>query len=173
MMAIQVILCMETNKRAATDYIYINETISRFYSLDNKIKISPIYMNNKMRYNSKDVVRKVHGLIKDYGGGTRVIYCIDTDSFEVNQDHARELKEINEYCKKNNYDMIWFCHDVEEVYQGKRIPDKQKVKEAGVFRTKKSIYNISEELLRSDKMRIHNSNILTILDKYLPRKNNT
>lgn len=55
-MAIQVILCMETNKRAATDYIYINETIKRFYNCNNKIKISPVYMNNKTRYNSKDVL---------------------------------------------------------------------------------------------------------------------
>ncbi len=168
-MAIQVILCMETNKRAATDYIYINETIKRFYSCNgnNKIKISPVYMNNKTRYNSKDVIKEIQRLSKDYAGDTKVIYCIDTDSFEVNQDHARELKEINKYCEKNGYDMIWFCHEVEEVYLGRRVSDKQKVKEAADFRRKNMISNISERLLRCNDKRTHASNILTILDKYL------
>lgn len=81
-MAIQVILCMETNKRAATDYIYINETIKQFYSCNsnNKIKISPVYMNNKTRYNSKDVINEIQRLSKDYAGDTKVIYrkgCLD------------------------------------------------------------------------------------------------
>ena len=168
-MAIQVLLCMETNKRAATDYIYINETIKRFYSCNgnNKIKISPVYMNNKTRYNSKDVINEIQRLSNDYAGDTKVIYCIDTDSFEVNQDHARELKEINKYCEKNGYDMIWFCHEVEEVYLGRRVSDKQKVKEAADFRRKNMISNISERLLRCNDKRTHASNILTILDKYL------
>ena len=127
-------------------------------------------MNNKTRYNSKDVLKEIQRLIKDYAGDTKVIYCIDTDSFEMNQDHARELKEINEYCNKNGYDMIWFCHEVEEVYLGRRVSDKQKVKEAGDFRRKNMISNISEDLLRCTEIRTRASNILTVLDKYLPRK---
>lgn len=117
-------------------------------------------MNNKTRYNSKDVLKEIQRLIKDYAGDTKVIYCIDTDSFEMNQDHARELKEINEYCNKNGYDMIWFCHEVEEVYLGRRVSDKQKVKEAGDFRRKNMISNISEDLLRCTEIRTRASNIL-------------
>lgn len=46
---------------------------------------------------------------------TKVIYCIDTDSYEVDMNHAKELEELERYCDTNGYDLIWFCHDVEEV----------------------------------------------------------
>lgn len=32
-MALQMILCLETNKRSATDYVYIKDTINRFFCL--------------------------------------------------------------------------------------------------------------------------------------------
>lgn len=38
-MAIQLILCMETTKKADTDGIYITEVIRHMYQLNNQIKI--------------------------------------------------------------------------------------------------------------------------------------
>lgn len=52
-MAIQLILCMETTKKAATDDIYISDTIRHVYQLSNQIKISRIYMGTKTKYDSK------------------------------------------------------------------------------------------------------------------------
>lgn len=75
-MGVQIILCMETNKSAATDYVYIKDTINRFYICTNKTKITPLYMNSKSRYSSKDVVKEIQRLTKEYViGETRVIYC--------------------------------------------------------------------------------------------------
>ena len=128
-MAIQMILCVETNKKADTDSIYISETINY------QIKISKIYMNTKSKYDSKDVLRQIDKKSKAFTiGKTKVIYCIDTDQYEKNIEHLKELNNINQYCEKNNYDLIWFCHDVEEVYLEQRVLDSQKVQEAARFR---------------------------------------
>lgn len=170
-MALQMILCMETNKQAATDYIYIKDTINRFYVCDNKIRITPIYMNSKTRYRDKEVLKQIQKFSKEYRiGDSKVIYCIDTDSYEKDANHAKELEELDRYCNANGHDMIWFCHEVEEVYIGKVIPDKQKVSEATNFRKKNSIHNISEEILSSITMKKGVSNILLVLDKYMRRR---
>lgn len=170
-MAIQMILCVETKKSADTDSIYIRDTIKRWYKVDNKIKISQIYMNTKSRYNSKDVVREIAQKKKAYViGDTRVVYFIDTDQYENNPDHARELSEISCYCENNGFDLVWFCHDVEEVFLGHKISDSQKVQEASAFRRKKKIEEIKIEKLTCDSKRAGVSNILNVLDKYLDRK---
>lgn len=170
-MSIQMILCVETNKRADTDSIYIMEAVRHWYQLNNKTKISKIYMNTKSRYNSKDVLREIRKKTTDFSiGETRVIYCIDTDQYETNADHAKELENINRYCRENNYDLIWFCHDVEEVFLGHSIPDSQKVQAAASFRKKNEISKIQTGKLSCDVNCNCGSNLLKILDKYLSRK---
>lgn len=100
-MAIQLILCMETTKKAATDDIYISDTIRHVYQLNNQIKISRIYMGTKTKYNSKDVLREIKGKTATYTfGDTKVIYCIDTDDYEKNIEHDNELNEISRFCEK-------------------------------------------------------------------------
>ena len=166
-----MILCVETKKSADTDSIYILDTINRWYKVDNKIKISKINMNAKSRYNSKDVVREIAQKKKAFViGDTKVIYFIDTDQYEKNPDHARELNEICCYCESNGFDLVWFCHDVEEVFLGHKISDSQKVQEAAAFRRKKKIEEMQIEKLTCDTKRACVSNILNILDKYLDRK---
>lgn len=170
-MAIQMIFCVETNKKADTDSVYISETINHWYKVNNQIKISKVYMNTKSKYNSKDVLREVDKKSKAFTiGETRVIYCIDTDQYEKNIDHEKELYNITQYCKENGYDLIWFCHDVEEVFLGKRVSDSEKVQEAGMFRRKKKIEEINSDKLSCNVKRTYVSNILSILDKYLDRK---
>ena len=56
-MAIQLILCVETNKKADTDSKYIFETIRYYYNVDNSVKLSKIYMGTKTKYNSKEVLK--------------------------------------------------------------------------------------------------------------------
>lgn len=170
-MAIQMILCVETKKSADTDSIYILDTINRWYKVDNKVKISKINMNSKSRYNSKDVVREVTKKKKEFVlGDTHVIYFIDTDRYDRNPEHERELKEISRYCEDNGFDLVWFCHDVEEVFLGHKVSDSQKVQEATKFRSKKKIEEVQIEKLTCNTKRAFVSNIINILDKYLDRK---
>ena len=133
-MALQMLLCLETNKQSATDYVYIKDTINRFYKLNNKIKITPLYMNGKANYNSNKVIKEIKRMSKGFiMGQTKVVYCIDTDAYENNSNQARELEVISLYCQNNKYEMIWFCHDIEEVYIGTKVPNNQKVKKANNF----------------------------------------
>ena len=170
-MAIQMILCVETKKSADTDSIYILDTINRWYKVDNKVKISKINMNSKSRYNSKDVVREIAKKKKEFVlGDTHVIYFIDTDQYDRNPEHERELKEITRYCEDNGINLVWFCHDVEEVFLGHKVSDSQKVQEATTFRRKRKIEEIQIEKLSCNTQRACVSNIMNILDKYLVRK---
>lgn len=65
-MNIQLIFCIETNKQADTDFIYINEVIKEFYQLDPHIKISPLYMDGKGNYNTSKIERKISKFKKEY-----------------------------------------------------------------------------------------------------------
>ena len=171
-MNVQLIFCLETSKAAGTDWVYVKETISRFFVITNKIKYAPIYMNSKNNYNSAFVNKEIAKRIKDYRlGKTYVFYCIDVDDFESNPVHVKEFKDISAFCKKNGYSLVWFCHDIEDVYLNKRIHDTEKVKMAGAFRQNKCINQISKSKLESSNChKVHSSNILGELSKYLERK---
>lgn len=170
-MAIQMIFCLETNKRAGTDYIYIKEIINYLYQISNQVKISPIYMGTKTKYQSKDVLRQITQKKKEYiHGETKVIYCIDTDEFEKLPEHTNAFRDIRQFCEENKYELIWFCHDVEEVFVGKRISDSQKVQTAEAFRNKKEIEKLSQVRLSEEEPKPYASNVLRVLDQYLERK---
>ncbi len=173
-MAIRLIFCYEANKRAATDNAYVSEVINRFYKLGNDISFSRIYMGGKSRYNHKDTIREINEIKKFCREAeiteVKVIYITDTDSYESRPEDKRYLKDINDYCKKNNYDHIWFCHDVEEVFWGDNSPIDNKVKKAGLFKNKKLIDEIDERKLKSIDMKAGRSNILAVLDRYLTKR---
>lgn len=170
-MAIQMIFCVETNKRADTDSIYITEALRHWYQLSNQIKINKVYMNAKSRYNKQEVLKEIQKKTMEYTiGVTKVIYCIDTDQYEKNPEHKNDLHKISRFCESHGYDLIWFCHDVEEVFLGKKISDSQKVQEAAAFRRKKMIQEIPANQLSSNTKNTSRSNMLCVLDKYLTRK---
>lgn len=170
-MAIQMILCVETTKKANTDSVYIYDTINFFYNKNNQIKINIVYMGTKSKYKSKDILREINKKTKEFRiGETKVIYCIDTDEYEKNTEHEKDFNSISEFCKENNYELVWFCHDVEEVFIGNKVSDSEKVQTASIFRRKNNIEKVDFKKLSSNNIRVNTSNILNILDKYLPRK---
>lgn len=170
-MALQMIFCVETNKSAATDWVYINELLRHKYVISNNLKITPIFMGSKTKYAAKDVLKQIEKCIRQYTfGESKVVYCIDTDDFERDYMQQKDFDNVNLFCAQRKFDMIWFCHDVEEVFQGRKISDSKKVHEAGMFRKNKNIENLQYKKLSSEKMVKGTSNILNILDKYLVRK---
>ena len=53
-MGLQLIFAVETNKACKSDWIYIKDTISRFYTIDQAhIKLSTVYMDGKSNYTKK------------------------------------------------------------------------------------------------------------------------
>ena len=170
-MNLQIILCVEADKRAATDNIYVKETINRFYTYGNDRKISFVNMGGKSNYNSSKVISAINRFKIDYKiGRTVVIYCVDLDRIELNSDQIKENKAIEEFTVGNQYELVWFCHDVEEVYVGRSIDKSIKTKTAVSFKTKGEINKVKENKLDAETKITGRSNILIVLDKYLSRK---
>lgn len=165
-MPLQIIFCVETNKRAGTDWVYISDTIRHFYNIDNSIRITPVYMETKTNYKQNWVKKEIEKNIKDFAhGNTEVVYCIDVDDFESNETHIREFNDIKAYCELCNYRMVWFCHDVEDVYLGKPINKKEKTACAAAFRRKKSIERVKKTNLSSaNSHKVNTSNILNVIN---------
>lgn len=168
----QILFCVETDETARTDVIYIKETIKKFYKpISNTDNIDFICMGSKQKYNSKSIVRKIKDKVKMFNplGDTTVIYCIDTDKYETNATQNKELEDITKYCNENEYLLVWFCHDIEEVYWGFSIENSGKKRKAVEFQTKGLIKNVDiKRLIQKSKTR-SKSNLMSILDVYFDR----
>ena len=173
-MGLQLIFVVETNKRVNSDWIYIKDTIERFYEYSRtQLKLTPVYMDGRGKYKKKE--KEIKGLISQYrstskANETKVIYCFDCDDYNKNAEDHRFLKEVQQYCKEMNYDYVWFCRDVEEVYLGERIPDHLKKEKAALFKSKKQIQHIDKRRLEAEDYNVGRSNLMKVLDLYLTQK---
>ncbi len=173
-MGLQLIFVVETNKKCKSDWIYIKDTIDRFYEYDQvQVKFSPVYMDGKGRYKNKE--KEILSLISQYAAGTKdnqskVIFCFDCDDYDSKSEDADFLANAKNYCDEKRYDFIWFCKDVERVYLGKKVDDSQKKKESATFKAKKLINAVDERKLAVNEYRANTSNIINIISKYLSRK---
>ena len=169
-MGLQLIFVVEANKKSKTDWIYIKETVDRFYKYDvAHLKLSAVYMEGKNKYLSK--VKEVNLLISQYSSTsannvTKVIYCFDCDDYDSNPVDKEFLEKTQEFCKANNYEYVWFCKDIERVYLGKKVEDGHKNGEATRFKANKLIDGVSESRLNGKSISHNMSNILSVLDKY-------
>ena len=171
-MGLQLLFCVETNKKTRTDWTYISVTIKKHYEINNAISLKPIFMEGKCNYKGTSVVNQIRDAVKEfkYSGNTVVIYCIDTDDWDRDPDRRRELNEIQAYCDANRYDLVWFCRNVEEVFWGKQVPASDKVAYARRFNKSNRINAISVVDLQQQEIAITKSNMLTVLNKYLKKK---
>ena len=170
-MAIQIIICVESDKRAQTDNVYIKETLNRFYIINNQININYVNMGGKSKYNSKDTKKQIKEYLRDYKlGKSVVVLCVDTDQIETNYEQKIEFDQIKEYAKNNQYELVWFCHDVEEVYIGKTVSKDIKKNVSIDFKKKNQMEAVDAGCLKCSSVRKGRSNILLIFDKYLERK---
>ena len=167
----QLILCVETNSNAKTDYVYINETINRFYLYNPKTRREIIYLNGKTNYDKHE--NEIDYSKRHFRGETTVIMFIDIDNYDSDPEDIKRWKNIESYCKQMNYELVFFTKDVEDVYLGHRIKNNDKVKESIRFRAKKLIDSVDELKLRREQITPHSSNVLLVLDKYLDKRKNS
>ena len=165
----QLLFCVETSKQAKTDNIYISETLNRYYKIGSEIRIRYIYLNGKSNYNKSAVRKEIDSQATQYAknGNTHVVYCIDIDRQDIDATHKKDLENIERYCAKNNYELVWFSRDIEDVYWGEQSRKDEKVKMAKQFRSSKHIENVAEKNLRYSTISRHKSNILIVLDKVM------
>lgn len=190
-MGLQLIFVVETNKKCKSDWIYIKDTIDKFYLYDrSNVKLSTVYLDGKTKYTDNGKEKEVEKLLKQYNNASTenksvVIYCFDCDDYDTKPDDKTFLKGIKQFCKNKNeeeeqkakndkrdwkvkYEFVWFCKDIERVYLGREVSDKEKKKESEKFKEKKLINNVNELKLSERGYKNNSSNILTVLDKYIP-----
>ena len=167
-MGVQLIFVVETNKDCNSDWIYIKETVERFYTYERtQLKLTPVYMDGKGKYikKEKDVKSKMQQYrMTSKNNQSKVIYCFDCDEYDTKPEDAEFLNTVKRFCKDRDYEFVWFCKDIENAYIGKRIEDSQKKKEAANFKARKLIGGVNARSLSQDNYKIGSSNILNILD---------
>ena len=194
-MGLQLIFVVETNKKCKSDWIYIKDTIDKFYIYDMAhVKLSTVYLGGKTKYNDNGKKKEVAKLLKQYNNASTenksvVIYCFDCDDYDTKPDDETFLEDVKKFCEKENkeeeqkvkkkeennkkswkvkYEFVWFCKDIERVYLGREVSDKEKKKESEKFKKNKLINKVNEGNLSAESYRNNSSNILTVLDKYIP-----
>ena len=101
---------------------------------------------------------------------TNIIYFIDTDDWDVSADDSKILEQIQAYCAENNYDFVFFCKDVEDVFIGKRVANTEKISAIKRFKSTHAIGNMEAKHLEGKRYQVHYSNIMNVLDKYWERR---
>lgn len=173
-MGLQLIFVVETNSKCKSDWIYIKDTIERFYQYNQtQVKFSPIYMDGKGKYDKKE--KNILKLISQYASTSKtnqskIIYCFDCDDYDSKSEDLEFLNHARQYCNARGADFVWFCKDIERVYLGKKVDQRQKKMESATFKAKKLIHNVDAKRLSAASYQANTSNIMRILDKYLTRK---
>ena len=169
-MSKQILMCVETNKQSDTDSVYIFCTISHYYEESRKISRKIVHLGSKTKYRDGKIQKEINRFKKGFPGETYVIYFIDTDEYAAKPEDKKLLEEIQEYCSQQEYDLILFDKDIEDVFWGEQCPNTEKVKKARQFKMKKLIESVDESSLSSTILARHQSNILNILNKHFTRK---
>lgn len=162
----QLIFIVETNKKSQSDYLYISETLNKYYNTLGH-KMTPIYLNGKGNYNKKKT--EIGRNISKYSGTTHIFMCYDIDN---PIEPAYELNPlIEEYARENGYELIWFYEDIEQVYLGESVSNSVKTLKAKQFVAHNDINGVQEiNLSKTAISRKKSSNILKVLDEVLQRK---
>lgn len=166
-----IVIVLETKNKEGSDYLYFKSIMSRFYQeRGTGISIKPVFMNGKGNY--KKVEPKIKNYINQYDGQHKVIYFFDIDSTDLKYDQKELNNKIREYCKSQEYEVVWFNKTVEDVLLGDVIT-KEKTKIATDFFLNNKIINVDKNKLNIIKFEVitnKKSNVLFILDKYLIKK---
>lgn len=121
-------------------------------------------MNGKGNFNKKQA--EIIKNISKYRGKSVVFICYDIDE-SINDSLNQNI--IN-YSKNNNYEIIWFYEDIEQVFIKTSVPANLKSKRAKQFVAHNGIKNVDEiNLNQPNVSRRNSSNILCVLDNYLTR----
>lgn len=153
-----------------SDHMYISTLLQNFYVVDSTTKLKFIPLDGKPSYNYSKVEKAINNLKKQSSYDEFfVIYCLDTDKFDTNPDDNRLNSKITEYCNTKNYDIVWFCRDIEDVIWGKPVSDSEKQLHAQKFIINKYSSSISETKLNQQPFQKKKSNFLKVFDKYLTR----
>jgi len=151
-------------------------TIRHFYNdFAESNKITPIYLGRKFNYNNKRVENEIKKAIKLYQqanpkGRYEVVYFLDTDEFIKDSTDSKFVMDVENYCRLNNYHVVWFVHKIEHVYLGRK--SNSKTNDAVNFQKKKMIEDIDiKKPSNPNPKNKYTSNILHVLEYVINEKN--
>lgn len=157
--------------KGKSDHMYISTLLNIFYIIDSTIKLEFIPLDGKPSYNYIKVEKKIEELKKrSTYDEFYVIYCLDTDEFDISIRDNNLNNDIKNYCKMKKYDLVWFCREIEEVILGKLVSDNEKQEYAQKFIKNKKSLSINESTFNKQPFQKKKSNFLKIFDKYLIKK---
>ena len=162
-----LLFCVESNKQEQIDWLYIESMIKHMFVMDNNIVRRPVFMNSRTRYNSVKVQKEISRYQSTSYESVSVIYCVDTDKYEIDANQKREFENILKYCADNDYDLVWFCHDIEEVFIGHSVSDSEKKACATRFVAKEEYRIVDKNMLMKKTYSKGFSNFITVVSKYL------
>ena len=166
----KVLAIIIESPKEKSDHMYISTLLSKFYKNDSTTHLEYIHLEGKPSYNYSKTEKAIKTIKKKSSYDEFfVIYCLDTDKFDSNPEDNIKNNKIIEYCNKNNYDIVWFCRDIEEVIWGKSVSENEKQQFAQKFIKNKYYNNISEIKLNKPPFQRQKSNFLKVFDKYLNR----
>lgn len=170
----QLLLVVETSSEEKTDAIYINEVIKKYFDVSG-VNIKFVPLGGKKHYKDKKIIGKINNYTKMFhkftNGETITIYFIDTDSVNREYKTGSFFKNLCIFVKQSGYELVWFCKNAENVFlnlEPETLDNKTQMAKA--FAAENKINNICKENLSKSIIELNCSNILTVLTKYLNRK---
>ena len=159
----QVIFCTET------DSLQIDLEV--YFDLKTSLKITFIHMKGKTKYNDNGInqiekKKKIY-IQNNKLGKNYVVYVVDTDDYFIKFEDQQRFNDIQNFCDKNGYFLVWFCRTIEEVLIGKKAEDNKKLKFAMQFVRNANKETINEASLKSDKIIRNKSNFLNVLQNII------
>ena len=131
-------------------------------------------MEGRGKYNSpkkqREIEQKITKIsqysVTSENNYSKVIYCFDCDKQDSKEDDRKFLEKAKKYCKEHEYEFVWFCKDVEDVYLGKQVDRSEKTKEAVRFKKNNLIKKVDSKNLVAQTYKAKTSNIMKVLDRY-------
>lgn len=169
-MSVSVVFVFESNKRSQTDYHYVRAILKEKYDRG-KYRDYPIFAGSKsMLLEDKPIANKVSEIKKKTMVRPEVVVFADVDSGFLND--FKLNKKIEKHCKENNYNLVWFNRNIEEVVLGRIVNEKDKVKIAENFTISRLEKNAMAKMNVVNPFALYKtSNLFPVLDKILPKKN--
>ena len=153
---------METRSAVRSDWMYIKSAIDYFYR-PRTFALDKIFASSKGELIKQD--KKLESKKNDKNREFKIIIVADYDREEEINDR------IKKYCEKQDFDLVWMNLDVEDVFLGKQIKNKDKKTEAIKFQARKlDLIPKLKGLENPNPLTKRNStNLLLVLDKYIER----
>ena len=176
------VFVVETNSNNKSDDIYVRKYLKSFYVIDSGDDvIRTVYLGGKDKYDDSAKKKEINNLRLKYLSMYRtdrriaVFYCIDTDDISRGPDaneNRRKAKEIEEFCRRNGYEFIWFHEVIEQAFIGKRVSSNEKKSAAERFAKRNLSQFGRSKLCCSDYSlcKMGTSNLDTVLRRHFKEK---